>query len=171
MMSKRTVLTGIIALLVAAGAATAQIDLSAKDTIKYLQGSWVTEYEFPGMGTVREEATYSPGEEANTLKVEFKVFSGGQQIDSGEGTVKYDPATNTISSATKSETTGAVYESHEVGREGAVTWMEGTSKDPMMARYRIRIVADSKSAHTWTMYMPVGDGWKELLTCTYTRTK
>ena len=140
-MKKHTILLGSICLLVLANYAAAQIDLSAKDMISYLKGSWVTEYEFPGMGTIREEATYSQGSDANTLTIEFKVFSGGQQIDSGEGTVTYDPATNMISSSTKSEMTGVVYTSKEFKRDGAAIWMEGSSKDPMMAKYRIRIVA------------------------------
>lgn len=170
-MKKHSVLLGSICLMILASAAAAQIDLTAKDTIAYLKGSWVTEYEFPGVGMVREEVTYSPGNDANTLAVDFKVFSGGQQIDGGKGHVTYDPATNTVSSATKSEVTGEVYTSKEYKREGSVCWMEGTSKDPAMSKYRIKIVADSKEAHTWIMYMPNGDDWKELLTTTYKRTE
>ena len=171
MIRKTTIIMSFICVVAFASLASAQMNVAAKDVLSYLSGSWTTEYTFPGVGLVREETTYSKGANANTLKITINVFSGEKQIDSGTGSISYDPATNTVSSDVNSNMTGAVYTSHEVKRDGAITWLEGTSDDPMMAKFRVKIVVDSKDSHTWSMYLPDGDGWKQFMTTVYHRDK
>ena len=165
------IIMSLIYLVTFTGFASAQMNIAAKDVLAYLSGSWITEYEFPGVGLVREETTYSKSTNANTLNISINVFSGEKQIDSGTGSISYDPTTNTVSSDVNSNMTGAVYTSHEVKRDGAITWLEGTSDDPMMAKFRVKIVVDTKDSHTWSIYLPDGDGWKQFMTTVYHRDK
>ena len=170
-MRKIVIATSFIFFVVFTSFASAQMNVAAKDVLSYLSGSWITEYEFPGVGLVREETIYSKGINANTLNITINVFSGEKQIDSGTGSISYDPATNTVSSDVNSKMTGAVYTSHEVKRDGATTWLEGTSDDPMMAKFRVKIIVDSKDSHTWSIYLPDGEGWKKFMTTVYHRDK
>jgi hypothetical protein len=148
----------------------AETTLNPGEELKLLTGTWTTEYEWPEYGTVKEVGTYSEGPDENTLSMNFKIYSGEEQIDEGTGIITYDPETMKTSSKVNSAT-GAIYTSWEVERIGNLVIMEGTATDsPGMEDYRIKITYLDQDHYEWVMYLPSEEeDWSEVITILYTR--
>lgn len=144
-------------------------DSEAKASMKYWLGTWETEYEYPGMGTIKEVATYTMGGE-NTINMTLKVYQGDKEIDQGKGWIKYDAEKDILYSEVDSEAMGEVYTSREISREGDVIWMEGEG-GASMPHYRIKMTVLDEDSFDWSMYVPAGEDWNELMTVTYHRKK
>lgn len=168
-MKAKTLVTAVI-LILTATFGLAQESMTAKESLDYFTGTWVSEYEYPGMGTVREENTYTRTDDENMLKLNVAVFSGGKQIDTGEGWIKYLPEEDIVIAEVSSEAMNEVYSNREISRIGNVVWLEGHG-GKMMPHFRVKMIVTSEDSFDWNMYLPKDGDWSEAMTVTYNRKK
>jgi len=166
-MKKLLISITLLALLVPAAFAQ---DITNDEILKYLVGTWEGSYEWENMGTFTEHVEYSWSEDGSHIVMNMKIMQGDQQLDTSTGWLKVDPEKNTILMEATSQATGNVVNGFETKREGTVVWSEGEG-GMVMPKYKAKMDLANPDELHMVWYVPEGEGWKELISVTYTRSK
>lgn len=163
---RRKLFVSAIALLVIfyfSASAFAQIQ---KD-LEYFAGSWRGEFEMGDSGTVVHEIEFTWDSLHKYLKMSDAQKASNGEVQSHDGFFGIIQQTGKIHYHLASSA-GEITWMSEISREGDSILFEGSGVGhPWLKKFRVNIDRSSPDAFVWTMLMPEGESWNQLVSITY----